>query len=223
MFSRVLLLSLLASTSIGCATLRPAVSVTRFGDVNPKADRELALAAAKSEESAEDVRVVQGQLPEGLELLEQSTTIAVARGYEQSYQVLGTVEADYGPVGSSLGITNLFWAPDYDEGWRKALCYPQVPLKILTMSLWVAVPLHYPCWATIPGEDERMEPLIQHVRKGAKAMGANLVVLTATGGISVSSHGQVVGVHKNVSLRGFAIKAGPVQGRPESAPGQTNL
>ncbi len=207
---KALLVLALAQGLVGCATLKPAVSVERFGTMDPLQSRALGEKALALEATPEDVQVVAGSLPKGLALSENNTTLAVGRGFEDRYEVVGAVEADFTQVAQSAVGRNVFWTFDYEETWRKALCYPQVPLKLLTLSMWNIVPLQYPCFASVPGDPlDRRAALIERLKRGGKALGANLVVVTASGAmhyVTGNKYGVSSGVVPEMSLKGFAVR-----------------
>lgn len=214
---------LLLTASTGCATIRPAVVVSTFGDVNVKGDRELSETASQRQESPKGVRVISGELPEGLELVDGAAKLVVKAGYEGTYRVLGTVEADYARKQGEATLRNMFWTWDYDETWRKGLCYWQIPFKVLTLGIWsYVIPFHYPCIATAPGEEEaRKEALIEHLRRGASAMGGNLVVLISGKDLFVvtgNQYGVSTNVVKGVSLRAFVLNESAGAGGAQQAP-----
>jgi hypothetical protein len=100
-------------------------------------------------------------------------------GYQGTYQVLGFVKAEYDT--QDLSDLNVFWVhKHYKETWKQILCYPQAPLKCLTLGAWNIIPTSWPCWKKLPStEEERREFLIEVLMKGTKAMGGNLLVLSS--------------------------------------------
>jgi len=205
--------------SVGCASVSPTVRASGFGRVDTVRDRAVAAQAGTQERAASRVEAVYGQLPPGLSL--QGEQVVVQRGYERTYRVLGRVEADLTRQVASAPTRNWLTSWNYDQGWRKGLCWPQVPLKILTLGLWTASPTHYPCVAVLPaGEHRRQEVLLDHLKRGTAAMGGDLVVVVGVGAMQqtrVDSWGFAYpGRFRNMTqLRGIAIA---VDGMGPAAP-----
>jgi hypothetical protein len=169
--------------------------------------------AEQMKQEPDNVEIFGGKMPEGLELTEEGSKIVVAPGFENRYQVLGTVESDYSKKINSAILKNLYWTWDYEETWRKALCWPQAPLKALSLGIWVLVPTAWPCFAKIPGEEEeRQKAHLVQLKKLTAAMGGNLVVLSSSGDLQVTTinarSGAVMGqsITKDMSLKGFALR-----------------
>jgi hypothetical protein len=218
--SAMLVLSVGALLS-GCATVYPQVSVRHFGTMDPDRDEgasRAANAAATLERqggATPRVEMIAGEMPEGLLLQENGTKIAIQPGAESKYKVLGEVEADYNQLATQMVWRNLWWTWSYDETWRKAVCYPQVPLKIVTLGIWSYLsPTAWPCWANVPGdESDRQRALLRVMKHGVAAMGGDLAIVTESGttnvvtvtGNNYSATGVVQQV-KNTSLKGFSIK-----------------
>ena len=202
--------------SSGCATLHPGMRATAFGStgtVDPERNLTVVKLAEQMKEVPADVEVYGGKIPDGLELVEQGSKIVVASGFESEYQVLGTVESDYGKQLHLALLKNIYWTWDYEETWRKALCWPQAPLKAASLGMWVLVPTAWPCFAKIPSEEEeRQRAHLEQLKKLTAAMGGNLVVLTSTGDLTVTTvnarTGAVVGqsTTKDMSMKGFALR-----------------
>jgi len=86
-----------------------------------------------------------------------------------------------------------------------------VPLKILTLGIWsYLIPLHYPCIATVPGEEPERQIALQSVlKRGAHAMGGNLVILVASGDtlvVTATEHQVSAQTVQMTTLRAFVIK-----------------
>jgi hypothetical protein len=208
-----LFLAALALTA-GCASVSPTVRTNGFGPNDPTRDR-----AAARDGAGGSVEVIIGALPPGLAA--EGENIRVLPGYERTYRVVGRVEADLTRQIASAPTRNWLTSWNYDQGWRKGLCWPQVPLKIVTLGLWTAVPTHYPCVTVLPaGEARRQELLVEHLRRGTAAIGGDLVVTTGVGAMQqrrVDSWGYAYpGRFRNMtSVRGVAVQ---VLGPPPAAP-----
>lgn len=194
-----------------CATYRPTASIHSFGDFDPARDRALSEAAEDRSVDVSGVRVVVGSPPDGLELADNGFKLIVKDGYQSAYQVLGTVHVAYLRDLENAIVRNLFWTWNYEQSWRKVLCYPQVPLKILTLGIWYIVPTEYPCLAVVPSnEHDREADLVTALRRGAKVMGGNLVFLSRLNGANVdviSTSFAYSTVRSNMAASGFVLKA----------------
>lgn len=206
-YSGIIIVGAVSSLLLHCAPLRPAVKVNTFGDFQTNQNKKLSEEArfAKLDEARlKQVKIVTGQLPEGIDLSENGSKIVVARGYEQRYKVLGTVESNYR---DAKGM-------NYEETWRKALCYPQIPLVYATLLTWLIVPTSWPCVTKAPSSpEERKEELAQYLRRGAHAMGGNLVILLNDGSmeimtVSANKYGATGSVSKleGSMYKGFVLK-----------------
>lgn len=207
------LLLLVIGLQSGCAVIHPGVRANAFNNGTPDPDLDEAIAKkAKEVTDTSHVEVMAGVMPKGLDVTEGGSKILVAPGYEGQFEVLGTIESDYMKGNSLAFLKNFYWTWNYDEGWRKGLCWPQAPLKAVTLGLWNLFPWSWPCMASLPGETDRQKDHIAALKRAAVAMGADLVLLTNSGDLSVTTvnarSGAVVGtsVTKNMSLRGFAIR-----------------
>lgn len=196
----------------GCATIQPGLRAKTFNNGTPDPDRdEQVELQAKTLKEVPDVQIFAGQLPAGLDLTEGGTKITVAEGYSGQYEILGTVESDYTQALRGAIWKNIYWTWNYDEGWRKGLCWPQAPLKAVTLGLWNLLPWAWPCMATVPSEEkDRQKAHLGQLKKLAAAMGGNMVVISNSGDLAVTTvtnTGAVVGhsVTKNMLLKGFAI------------------
>jgi hypothetical protein len=198
------------STLTGCATLHPLVSVTKFGEVDTSGDKSINESAKKIVDTS-DVKVISGSFPEGLTLVEQSSKIVVLPGYENKYDIIGEADADY--LKALKPLQAVFWVGEYDEPWRRNLCYPQAPLKLLTFGLWgIFSPTAWPCSEKAPSEElDRKAALIDELKKGVKAAGGNLLVIAGSTSLTVNTYNQY-GSHVNTSftpmtgLKGFIVK-----------------
>jgi hypothetical protein len=205
----------LLCSGTGCATVYPKVSVKTFGDVDLRKDQNLSELAQRAE-IVPEIRVLQGALPEGISIEEDNSKIIVQPGFESRYTILGTVESDYTKEvftksGESSGglLRSYLLTSTYDETWRKVLCYPQAPFKLLTLGVWnLFVPLAWPCFRKGVGADELVAVHIEYLKKGAKALGANTVIITHSGTLTTVSgnqYGVSTSIAPNASLTGFAF------------------
>jgi hypothetical protein len=207
---RVLSLVVAALLAGACAPLPPKIQIQPFGEVSVEKERALAEQAALIKDASE-VRVISGQLPDGLMLAEQSSKIIVAPGYEQIYIPVGTVEADF--IKGFSQFRSWLWTYDYKEDWHQNYCLVQAPFKLVTLGLWSLVPFAWPCIAKAPSDElERKEYLINELKRATKAAGGNLLVLIGSTDLHVTNYNQYgdnlgTTVASTVGLRGFAIKA----------------
>jgi hypothetical protein len=155
----------------GCASLNytpSAQSVGEYRDTAPASER----ARAMANDDAANVRVFVDSFPDGI------APGPIAPIPEPSrYELLGKVIAEYkDPTLVDLGV----WFYSYKEGerWRHGLCDWQVPLSWVTFTLWAAVsPSFIPCRVGIGTLDERRNDIVQSLRKAAKALGGDVVVV----------------------------------------------
>ncbi len=213
MYLRKILSVSLIFSLISCSTLHPKVVVQSFGEMNLSKDTEIQDRANQLEETPSEVKVYNGIMPEGLELAEQGHKLVVVAGYENKYQVLGSVSSGFNKD-AYAGFKSTYWTPSFHgkDTWRKGLCYPQAPLKLLTLGIWNLVPLAWPCMSQMPtDETERKSLMINSMAKGAKEFGANILIVTGSESTNITyvRDGRTAGA-ENISmtgLSGFAVVA----------------
>ncbi len=179
MFLR-LVLALACGASLGCATIAPRAHLNgmRYSPVGElgradaaRADFQQAIAQQlhaldESEQLvglSPEVELYERNVPPGLTLSDFGEVAATPGG---GFEVLGSFT-----VSAAHGFPMLF--NDYTSVGRKAYCYWQTPLTWVTLGVWMAVPLNYPCWSRWLSRAEG----IGLVRAMAKAADANVVVL----------------------------------------------
>lgn len=142
---------ILGTFSVGCATahVQPEARFKGSWAENPEMDREIRkFLQDHNDELMTDtadpgIEVWVGKIPAGIEVREG--VISVQEGVP--YEILGKASVMF-DSGSQFAF------PDYEDGWRKGLCYWQVPVTWLTLGLWAVVPLNYPCSVKSPREKE---------------------------------------------------------------------
>lgn len=222
--ARISSLLLLVSLATGCTTLHPSLGVASFGVMDPALDKRTALAAAEMEVAPDDVLVIAGTIPEGLDLADGGSKLVVLDGYRERYRIIGTVESDYTSLMNKVLKNNMYGAWKYDQPWRRTYCYPQVPLKIVTAGLWSFLPMNYPCLAMAPRQEEdRQIAMIDQMKRGAKAMGGNLLFVTQGGSLrttTVNAYGQTLSssVTPYMSLTGFVLEVREIAPPPANPP-----
>jgi hypothetical protein len=187
-----LLITLLLALSAGCATVRPPAEYLATGQADPEKEQEVRekFAETNPEEPAKDVDVFVDTIPEGFGYADG--VLSVQEGYQ--HQVLGKFEL---PGGGSIMDYYPWGFTDYKEGWRKGLCYWQVPLGYATLFVWTFVfPASYPCMAT--GVMTKVE-LLRYIRQLAKSAGGDTVIFSYT-----SAHND-----KATGAVGFVIRKDP--------------
>lgn len=201
-----------ALSAVAFATLLPACASANFA---PRIDaigeyRDTTAASQRADdmpaEQAADVRVLVGQLPEGVRIEREELIVDRSR-----YELLGRVSADYKPFGLTwLG----WWFYDYpeEESWRDVYCGIQTPLTWVTLSLWTFVPLHYPC-AVVEGSSpsasgSRRARIIRTLQKATKAAGGDLLIVTGLGDLHLvaAGTGQLLDSVPMMHGSGFALK-----------------
>lgn len=181
--SKSLIALLLLTTS--CATLKPEVAVSKFGVVDPLADKNIVDQVKQLNDEAKDVLVISGIMPEGLMLEVQSSKLVILDGYQDKYDIIGSTSADY--IKAASKFRDLLWTYEHKD-WRKWLCYPQAPLKLVTMGFWGLLPIQWPCTMLTPSEEHlRKAGLIEEMKKATKVSGGNLLIVTESGGDCLTS------------------------------------
>lgn len=140
----------------------------------------------RSAASPSAVQLISGELPEGLVWREAGRTLLVRRGYEERYQLLGTMTSIIPYAPQELQLRNLFWRVPLHvvhSRSRDRYCAAQAPLRALTLGAWDLVPFNYPCFVQYPSTLEKSLDLhIEALKAAAAALGANLLVLGAVEG-----------------------------------------
>lgn len=175
-----LALALCCSAAVGCATISPRAHVDgmKFTPVGELGRADAARAAfqrtitqrlealTESEQLAglsPEVELYERNVPAGLALSDfGDVTAAPGSGFE--------VVGDFA-ITAAHGFPMLF--NDYSSVGRKAYCYWQTPLTWVTLGVWMAVPLNYPCWSRWLTRAEGIGLL----RAMGKAAGADVLVL----------------------------------------------
>ena len=107
-----------------------------------------------------------------------------------------------------------FWPYEYKdgEGWRYALCVPQVPLAWFTLSLWSWIsPTMWPCHVAAGTEDERRETMNETMKKGTKLIGGDVLIVGGYGGydfvtVSTKPDGMKESGKGSLAGVGYALK-----------------
>lgn len=111
------------------------------------------------------VQVVINGIPEGTFL--QDNRLIVQE--ESTHQILGTFY-----VSRPIDSWPLIKFDDYEGNWRKYLCWPQVPLNWVTLTLWRYLsPTAWPCHTLSPYSLNDLSYMAQAL---ANEVGGNLVV-----------------------------------------------
>ncbi|MEW5742987.1 MAG: hypothetical protein AB1938_28990 [Myxococcota bacterium] len=195
----VVLVSIFGTLSTGCAALTPRpTSYTAFGEADPARDKSVLDGFDKLSEAPQssrpEVKVLVDTLPVGVDV--KDGTITVENG--APYELVGKF---------AIGTKGGFF-PDYKDGWRKGLCYPQQPLMAVTLLIWAAVPTYWPCFAS--GTMSRADA-IEAAKTLAWSAGANLVLLSYAG------QGDEVGGSVGFLLKTDLSAFDPRQVRPKDA------
>jgi hypothetical protein len=180
--------TLFACLSLGaCAAVKPNVDYEAFGHADPDSDdavveryKSRPANAAKPPE----VMVLVDTIPEGIDVKDGKVT--VKDGYD--HELLGKFVLVRGSGG---GISALYTFSDYEAGWHKGYCYPQVVLNYATLTLWsLLVPTAYPCWGDNHLTKKEAVAEAKHV---AAAAGGDLVVFGYGGAGFTGNRNDVVG------------------------------
>lgn len=210
------ILPLLATT--GCATLKPAYSFTGMGEVDPARDREVIarMTAAHDDKSSAtpEVKVLLNTVPEGIDM--SGNTIKVEPGY--AHRILGR----FG-IAQKSGLFYLvagFF--DYEDTWRKGVCYWQVPLEWLTVGFWSVVPTSYVCHPSLGLRDKA--DVVTEVKKAAAAAGADMVIMSFLAATNDEANGALgLLVRMDPRFKSGGMETKPIQGPPQGLTAQPEL
>jgi hypothetical protein len=96
------------------------------------------------------------------------------------YEVLGSVFVEELTPGA-MSLRNALWYQQFESRGLFGYCVWQMPLKILTLSLWNIVPLAWPCIAGNPSSAaDRLAYLLPYARRVTAEMGGDTAVLVGT-------------------------------------------
>lgn len=181
-------------------------SATRFGSAQ-SAKEAVEKSDDLTEADTKDVEVLVGQTPQGISV-DNGGGLRVDD--TERYELLGSVKA----TGDGADFF-VFWFYPYVEGekWRKGLCYWQVPLTWATFTIWAFMsPLHYPCKVGATNSpsaiEERKERIIGSLRRTTKALGGNLLIVTALGSTKLihAQSGETLGTTEATAGEGVAVR-----------------
>ncbi len=149
---------------------------------------------SKATRNKQDIVVFVQTLPDGFSY--QHGITSVEEGWNHSLLGNFILTPKYDP--------GLFTVPfrRYEDGWRKGLCYPQVPLHWASFGLWALVPTDYPCHAEILRKKEK---LIQDARVLAHTAGGDAAIV-----YFISPKGD-----RALGLRGVVVRLDPNQSDAE--------
>jgi len=155
----------------GCGTVKTMPDLSLYGEANPELERNHIKAYKKNKAiDVNEVKVLVDTVPEGISV--NDGQISSESDYE--HEVIGhfSFRPDYKRQDSDAldAFTN------YKTGWRKAVCYPQVPLRYVTLGLWKIIPTSYPCYGSI---SQSKEDMISEAQKLTKITGVFLILRIA--------------------------------------------
>lgn len=154
---------------IGCGPLQSEPNFQGFGEADLERDAQVLQRYDElrgDEKPRKEVRVLLDTIPEGIKL--DGGQFSVEEGYQ--HQIVGKFAL--APQGGMFYF--MAWFHDYEDGWRKGLCYWQVPLEWLTLGIWTAVPTAYPCFPTPAREKLKLQA---DAKALAEAAGADTVIM----------------------------------------------
>jgi hypothetical protein len=193
-----------SALSAGCASQSYHVRIDvpgEYRDTTATVEAAEDMPAAK----AQDVRVLLGTLPPGLEVHEGNVVVTDP----SRVQLLGFVGAD--AKNGGLAPFSFYNYPE-DEAWRRPYCYAQAPLTWITAMLWSVLPFDYPCWVAeteAPADvGARKRRIVQTLQRATKALGGNAVVVESLGDTVFVHKGteKVLGQESMTLGRGWALK-----------------
>ena len=158
-------------------------------------------------ERASEVQVYQGTMPEGLML--SGNELRILPGFEGRYEVVGEVTSEWDTKSVNRARAT-YWYVNFreDQRARERFCKAQTPLRILTLGIWLLFPTQWVCYASVPDPAENIEWHVRMLRRGAQAMGANLIVVAGSRDFTyISGQGTNLSVSHagQQSLFGFAV------------------
>lgn len=195
---KFVLVALAAIASTGCAGYSFNTNITV-----PKERPPVPTPAPESEE----VKVFVEQLPDGATVVDGELVVDPAKfDYRGQVHVFRnrTLLANFG-----------FWPYEYKdgEGWRYALCVPQVPLAWFTLSIWSWIsPTMWPCHVSEGTEEERRETMTHEMKSGTKLIGGDVLIVGGYGGydfVTVSKHpdGMKQSGRGSIGAVGYALRS----------------
>ncbi len=159
----------------GCGLFAYSARVTGQGDARAL-EAVLDRQSEVTDADAALVRVFEGRLPEGDFRRVTEVGTEVPGGLYP-----GTFIPGY--IYYSLSERNYRVFYPFRKTWRRALCWPQMPLQFLTLNLWSLLPFYWPCGAighgpnTNEGVKERQGLQIAALRRMAVALGGDTVLI----------------------------------------------
>ena len=172
---RLLLLSLLALTSLGC-TSGPYVVTVRSVRA-PTCNAPLAELARSLPYSADyPVRVVRDAPLDGVGTDARGNPIVPLQTMGR-YRYLGEVESARGRSYTSQAFASVLWMPEMHETTApavRAMCWAQAPLRALTLGIWSVLAPTSPCFALYDRADDMH---VSELKRAAFAMGANTLLM----------------------------------------------
>jgi len=209
-------LSLLLAVFSACATPEYVTEISFYGAVDVERNRAASQAAQNLPWGGDyPVKVIQGLLPEGLELTDGGGKLVVKDGYEERYEVLGDVVSTHG---DDPTFASFYWYADMHDmhsRGRDRYCKAQAPFRLLTLGIWSAfVPLNWPCFIQYSRDrDTNVAIHVQELRRAVHAMGGNLAVIASIGNVrhtgvvvQSSSHVATASTYQ-VDVRAESVKA----------------
>jgi hypothetical protein len=205
-----------------CAPVTPRYTAKAY--VDPSEDKHADWVSAAYDVEGKDTQDVElwekGQVPAGITVLGQGRAVEISEAFKDQYEAIGSIKLDLKSARQWNSMRNTFWTWNYEDKWRRYLCWPQIPLRYLTLIyFWRIVPTNYPCEARQPSDDEEArELLLRRAKALAKAMGGNTVILTdefrrtyrvgnsTENNASVYDRGSRQGAKKLDGLRGVVVR-----------------
>jgi len=152
----------------GCGHLQLKADYSHMGEEDPGLNARIQTQYQAERDSKpisrNEVRVLVDSIPEGLSV--NDGVISNQEGY--NHKIFGRF---------SLNPNHRAF-PDYEQGWRKGVCYWQVPLTWITLGIWMTVPTYYPCYTTSYNSKEM---ILDEVRRLVRIVGGDLAVITYHG------------------------------------------
>lgn len=200
----------IALAAQGCASGPFALEVRHAGKLDPEKDERVAEAAQDLPWDAPyDDIVVTNELPEGLALEKGALT-----AQSDKFTILGDVRSFMDDTRQVAFAKSVFWYESMHEthgSGRDVFCKVQTPLRTLTLGIFALVsPTSWPCYVLYTKKLSTNAAIHRgEMRRAARAMGGNLVILT---GLDSVSQSYVTGYGANAGTGFESVPGGSAHG-----------
>lgn len=176
-----------------CASIKTMPDISLFGEADPEKESKVLDQYEESDSipKQDKVKVLVDTVPEGVDVSDGQ--ISAQAGY--AHEIIGRFS--FRPDLKRTSSKAMDGFSNYKTTWRKAVCYPQVPLRYVTLGLWSYLsPTSYLCHGSMKQSKNEM---INESKKITKAAGGNITTISYI----KDSENNVIGAV------GYAIKIDP--------------